>query len=223
MFEEELELEKQESSVLPLVLIVGLIAAIVGVAGYYVVDSRRVLTTADATRIATDVLHAQGAASVRFRTGLVTTSSDEQPKTFQYRLLEKAGLLKIGKGRDYKTPVALTAEGEKMLAAIPGVQKSTQKNNNIVYTVPVAERKLVSIGAIKMITPTYAAFEYTWKWETNPMGDYFDAAAPLVKSFNSYERSTLIDKYGANFYHGEPSKGAMRAVRSDKTWARATE
>jgi hypothetical protein len=223
MFEEELELEKQESSVLPLVLIVVLIAAVVGAAGYYYVDSRRVLTTADATRIATDALHAQGPATVRFRTGLVTTSSDEQPKTFQYRLLEKAGVLKIGKDHNYKTPVALTAEGEKLLAAIPGVQKRTEKNNNITYTVPLAERKLVSIVAIKMITPTNAVFEFIWKWEPNPMGDYFDAAAPLVKSFNSYERSTLIDKYGANFYHGEPSKGAMRATRSEKTWAKATE
>ena len=32
-------------------------------------------------------------------------------------------------------------------------------------------------------------------------GDLFDAAGPAVKAFNTWDRSTLIDKYGANFYH----------------------
>src|SRR5215469_14062832 len=45
MFEQELEMEKRQSSVVPLLLIVTLILVIVGVAGYYVLEGRQVLSS----------------------------------------------------------------------------------------------------------------------------------------------------------------------------------
>jgi len=46
MFEQEIEMEKRTSSIVPLLLIVSLIVAVVGVSIYFVIQSRRVLTTA---------------------------------------------------------------------------------------------------------------------------------------------------------------------------------
>ena len=69
----------------------------------------------------------------------------------------------------------------------------------------------LEIGKITMLTPSKAIVEYTWKWETNQAGDLFDAAGPAVKAFNTWDRSTLIDKYGANFYHARSDQGHGRA------------
>ena len=41
MFEQELEMEQRQSSVVPLLLIIAMIMAFVGVAGYYVVQNRK--------------------------------------------------------------------------------------------------------------------------------------------------------------------------------------
>ena len=43
MFEQEIEMEKRESSVIPLLMIVGLIVSIVGIAVYYLLENRKVL------------------------------------------------------------------------------------------------------------------------------------------------------------------------------------
>lgn len=51
MFEQELELEKRSSSIVPLLLIVTLIVAIAGVSLYFVLESRRVLTTAEVSPV----------------------------------------------------------------------------------------------------------------------------------------------------------------------------
>jgi hypothetical protein len=43
MFEQEVEMEQRQSSVVPLLLIIAMIVAFVGVAGYYVAQNRKVL------------------------------------------------------------------------------------------------------------------------------------------------------------------------------------
>ena len=91
MFEQEIEMEQREHSVVPLLLIVALILAIVGVAGYYLIQNRKVLSMADATRVATEVLQQQGPATVIFHTGMVKSSVNDNPQAQQYKLLEKAG------------------------------------------------------------------------------------------------------------------------------------
>ena len=46
----------------------------------------------------------------------------------------------------------------------------------------------------------------------------FDAAGPMVKGFNTWDRATLIEKYGASFYHGAPTRAAQMFSKSDKGW-----
>jgi hypothetical protein len=218
MFEQELELEKRESSIVPLLLIVTLIVAVVAVSLYFVAESRKVLTMTEATPVVLAALDNQGPATVRFQTGIVKSSAGEKLHDPHYRLLEKAGYLKIGKDSKGKTPISLTPQGQAFLAEIAGVKKSKDKDGNDEYVVPLAQRKLVEIGRITTLTPSKATVEYSWKWETNPAGELFDAAGPAVKSFNTWERATLIDKYGAYFFHAPPAKVTLSLVKSDKGW-----
>jgi hypothetical protein len=46
----------------------------------------------------------------------------------------------------------------------------------------------------------------------------FDVSGTLVKSFNTWDRATLIQKYGANFYRGEPTRAVIALVKTDKGW-----
>ncbi len=222
MFEQEIELEKHESSVIPLLLIVVLIASVVGVAGYYVWQNRQVLSNQEALGVVSAAVSAPGPAVIHFHTGMLTPSVDVKPRDPNYRLLEKAGVLKLGKDKGRATPVALTPEGEKQLQAISGVRK-TQEKDGTAYIVPIAEHRLVGVSKITMNGPNRATVEFTWKWEPNRLGEVFEASGPLVKSFNTWERGTLIDKYGANFYHGEPTRASLVLMKGDKGWQVAEE
>jgi hypothetical protein len=227
MFEQELEMEKRESSVVPLLLIVGLIVAIVGVAAYFVVQNRKVLSVQEATTVAEGVLKAQGPVTLRFHTGLVKSSVDDNAQGPQYRLLEKAGLIQVGKAQgrwNTDFPVMLTPAGTELLKRIDGVKRSKEKDGAEVYIVPVADRKLADISNIKMINPTRATIEITWKWNTNALGDLLDAGGPTVKSFNTWDRATLIQKYGANFYHQAPTRVTLALTKTENSgWQVYTE
>jgi hypothetical protein len=215
-------MEKKESSIIPLLLIVTLILAVVCVSIYFVVQSRKVLTSAEANSTVVGILDAQGPAVLRFETGVL--KSGDKPHDPNYRLLEKEGYLKIGKDTsDWKTPVSLTPKGQAFLTELDGVKKSKDKDGKDEYAVPLAQRKLVDIAKITMLSPSKATVEFSWKWETNKAGDLFDAAGPAVKAFNTWDRSTLIDKYGAHFYHAAPTKVVMALQKSDKGWQPATE
>ena len=216
MFEQEVELEKRESSVVPLLLIVSMIVLIVGAAGYFVWQNKQVLSTADAGSAITTILHDQGPATVQFHVGMVKPSVNDKPEDPHYRLLEKAGIVKLGKSKDRVYPVAITTDGEKLLAQIPGVSKTREKDGTDLYLVPLAERRLVEISKVTMNSPTRATVLYSWKWEPNKLGNLFDATGSLVKSFNTWDRATLIDKYGANFYHADPTKVQIVLSKSDR-------
>lgn len=226
MFEQELEMEKRQSSVVPLLLIVTLILVIVGVSGYYVLQSRKVLSNQEAAEVATGALKLQGPASVRFHTGIIKSSVDDKPHDPHYRLLEKAGLVRIGNDTGaYKqiTPIELTAEGKHLLEDLPGVTKGSEKDGTNIYTIPLAERKLVSVSKISMINPTRAMVEISWKWEPNKLGNLFDASGSMVKGFNTWDRAILIQKYGADFYHGDPTRVTLSMVKGDSGWQIANE
>ena len=226
MFEQEIEMEKHQSAVVPLLLIAGLIVAIVGVAGYFLIQNHKVITTQEATDLAVAVLKAQGPATVHFRTGMVTASVNEKPHDPHYRLLEKAGLIRLGKdtGRwGTTTPVALTAKGQDLLRQIQGVTQVKEKDGTEAYVVPVAQRKLAAISNINKIGTGRATLEFTWKWEPNQLGELFDASGPMVKSFNTWDRATLIQKYGANLYHAGPTTVTLAVMRTEKGWQIATE
>jgi len=219
MFEQELEMEKRSSSIVPLLLIVAMIVAIAGVSLHFVLEARRVLTTAEVSPIVLASIESQAPVILHFSTGQIQSSARDP----QYRLLEKQGYLKIGKDAHGKTPVSLTSEGQAWLAEIPGVKKSKDSDNNDEYAVPLAQRKLAEIGTITMLTPSKATVEYSWKWETTKAGDLFDAAGPAVKAFNTWDRSTLIDKDGANFYHVAPVKVTVLLRKAEKGWEVSNE
>lgn len=226
MFEQEIEMEKRESSIVPLLLIVALILAVVGVAGYYVLESRKTLSVTDATSITENILKAQGPATLTFHTGMVKASINDKPHDPHYKLLEKAGLVKLGKDTGQygtTTPVSITAEGKKLLADLPGVNNSKEKDGTEVYVVPLAERKLVGAPKVSMTGTGRANVEFSWKWDPNKLGNLFDASGSMVKGFNTWDRATLIDKYGANFYHADPTKVTIAVVKGDKGWQIAVE
>jgi hypothetical protein len=224
MFEQEIEMEQRQSSVVPLLLIILMIVAFVGVAAYYVVQNRKVLPTTEASNLITTSLKKDGPVTIQFRTGMVIASVAERPHGPNYRLLEKAGVLNVGKDKGRATPVTLTAEGRKLLAEIPGVNKSKDsKDGTDIYTVPVAERALSGTPTVTMTGTGRATAEFTWVWEPNKVGDMLDASGPLVKSFNTWDRGTLIDKHNAKFYHGAPTKAAMAFSMGDKGWQIASE
>jgi hypothetical protein len=224
MFEQELEMEKRQSGAVPLLLITALIVALVAATAYYLVQSRRVLTSPEAAAIATAVLRAQGPATVSFHTGLVTESINEKPRDPHYRLLEKAGLLKVSKPKGDAFPVALTPKGEDLLKQIPEVRRISEKDGTEDYVVPLAQRKLVSISKITMVNPERANVEFTWAWEPNALGESFDASGSLLQTFNTWDRATLIQKYGANFFHDGAKSVLITVVKNDKKgWQIATD
>jgi hypothetical protein len=223
MFEQELEFEKRTSSVVPLLLIVALIIFIVGVAGYFVWQNKQVLSTTDAANVVAASLKGQGPATVRFHTGLVKASVEERIEGPHYRLLDKAGLATVGKSNGRATPILLTAQGQRLIAEIPGVTKIKEKDGTDLYVIPLAERRLDGISKITMAGGMRATVEYTWRWDPNKLGNLFDASGSLVKSFNTWDRGTLIDKYGANYYHGDPTKVVVTMVKNDQGWQIAME
>ena len=222
MFEAEVELERK-SSFGPLLLVVALLATILGLIAYVVMQSRQHLAPGEAGQVVSSLLHAQGPASVQFHGGMVVPSVNDRPTDPQYRLLEKAGLLKLGKPQGRATPVIVTAVAQNEFKAIPEFRQWKDKDGTDVYYVPLAERRLAELSKVTMKSPSVAFVEYTWKWEPNKIGEIFDASGSAVKSFNTWDRATLIQKYGANFYHAEPAKASVTLVRGDKGWQVATE
>jgi hypothetical protein len=71
-------------------------------------------------------------------------SVPDRPHGPNYRLLEKAGLVKVGKDKGRVTPIILTEAGRRLLAEIPGVSQSKDaKDGTDEYVVPVAQRTLL--------------------------------------------------------------------------------
>lgn len=218
MFEQEIEMEKRQSSAMPLLMIVGLIVVLVGIAGYFLVLSRKSLAPTEAAQVVTKILEAQEPPSVSFHTGMISDGYEENAKDARYRLLEKAGVITIGKAKKDKTPVALTPKGEDLIKQIAGVKQKKDNEGNEGYTIPLAERKLVSVDGVKMSGPERAIITYNWKWAPNALGNEFDASAGKLSGFNSWERVTLIDKHGARFYQETPPAVTVNVVSGKSGW-----
>jgi len=225
MFEQELELEKKESTIIPLILILALAGVIVGSVVYWVLQMRKTLTPEQATTVVSDILKKQGPVTLIFRTGSVEPSINEKPRDPHYKLMEKAGLLKTAdlKGKD-RVNVTLTSDGEKLISSIPELRKRDDKDGTTVYFVPLAQKKVVTITKVTMSGPNLARVEYTWQWSPTAVGDIFDTNSKFVKAFNIWDTQTLISKYDVNYYHGDPNKAAVNLVRGDNdTWKIAQE
>jgi hypothetical protein len=223
MFEQEIELEKKQSGALPLLLMVALIVALVGVAVYFLAQSRRVLATSEAASVVSQILRTQESPSVSFHTGLVKEGYYESPRDVRYKVLEKVGLIAVGKGSGGKASVALTVKGRELLKQIPGVKESTDPDKTQAYVVPLAGRKLLEISKITMSGPERAKVQFTWRWEPNALGTSFDASGPTLAAFSAQDRVTLIDKHGARFYHDAPTKVTIALVKGTQGWQPAVE
>lgn len=223
MFEEELELEKKEGGGYgPLTIILALVAILVGGVGYIFYTNTQTLKPEVAAQILNDGFKTQGPVFIHFHSGLVTPSVDDKVSDPQYKLLSKIGILTTRtKGRNVQ--IDLTSDGEKKISAIPEFQKSNEPDGTIAYSVPLATKELVKVDKVTKITPTKMQVEYTWKWNPTEIGKLFDAAGPTVKSFSTWDRSVLIDKYGADFYNAAPQKLTVVLVKGSKGWQPATE
>jgi hypothetical protein len=223
MFEAELEMEKR-SSFLPLLLMTCLVAAIVGTVAYVVmqVRAKTPLSAQQASGIVASALEGPGAAVIHFHTGLVKPNVSDDPGDAHYRLLEKAGIMKLAKVGE-KENISLTPEGERLLTIIPDFKKVKETDGTFAYEVPLAQRQLVSVTDITMRGVNNATVEYTWKWVPNQLGDVFDAGGSLVKGFNLWDRETLINKFEADFYHGNPTKSTLALARTDHGWKISAE
>jgi len=219
MFEAEVEMERR-SSFLPMLLMVCLVAGIIAMVTYVVfqVRSKTPLNAQEANGVVTAALQGPGAAIIHFRSGLVVSSVAEKPGDPNYRLLEKAGIVKLAKAPRGAELISVTPGGEKLVTAIPGFKKWKEMDATVTYQVPLAQRQLVSIASITMTGVNNATVEYTWKWVPNQLGDVFDAGGPLVKGFNLWDRQTLINKYEADFYHASPMKSTLALARTDRGW-----
>jgi len=220
MFEQELEMEQKEGRGFgPIIIIVLMIVALVGGVGYMVVQSTRTLKPAEASSVIEAGIKAQSPAVVKFHTGHITPSMSDSPDHPQYTLLTNLGLMTFKK--DKKTTaadVALTPEGESKIGAVPGLEKKSEADGQVAYVVPLATRKFVRIENITKLGTGRFQVEYSWQWQPNQLGDLFDATGPAVQKFNAWDRSQLIDKFGSDFYHGEPTKTTVVVTRGDGGW-----
>jgi hypothetical protein len=221
LFEQEIEMEKR-SSWGPLLLVIGLVLAIVGGAGFYVWEMKKGLSQDEAKAIIETQLKAKG-ASVHFHAGKVVSGMDEQAKDPHYKLLAKAGYVEV-KDVSWNTITAtVTPTGEKEFAAIPGFKKWDNPDKTVSYEVPLASRKFLKIDSITLNGPSAAKVEYEWQWETTKVGEAFDASGAALKSFSTWDRSKLIQKYGADFYKNGVQKETVRMIKGDNGWKLATE
>jgi flagellar basal body-associated protein FliL len=221
MFEDELAMEKKSSTILPGIVLVALLVCVAGGIGYLIWRSTQHVTPQQAAVLATESLKAQGPAVVQFVTGPIDSEDNVNPQDPQYRLLEKAGILKIKaqkNGKKRTVLVSLTEQGEKQLHTAPELKIQKRKSGGEVYVVPLAERRLVGVSSVAMDGPDKATVEFAWKWNPNPMGNLFDVSGPLVSSFNQFDRATLIEKDGAGFYRGDPNRMTETFVREGKGW-----
>ena len=219
MFEQAVEMEKKEGSWLaPFLIILVLIGLFVGGFGIVIYQSRQTLKLGDAAAAVDTYLKESAPVSVSFHTGIVSYAAADKPSDPQYKLFEKAGILKIAKTTGYAAQVDLTPAGKQFLAELANVQTQPESDHTILYTLPLASRKLVSVNKVSKLTPDRFEVDYTWAWQTTQAGELFDIPGKLVQELPTYDRSVLIDQHGASYFHGEPSQSTLLLMKSDKGW-----
>jgi hypothetical protein len=78
-------------------VVVALILSVVGVAGYFIWQNHQVLGVQQATALVDTAIGGPGPAVIHFHTGLLTSSVDLKPLDPNYKLLDRAGVVKVGK------------------------------------------------------------------------------------------------------------------------------
>lgn len=215
MFEEELKLESR-FNIMPLLLILALAGLLIGAVVHFVQQSRQKLTEEQAAAVLSGFLANSGPATLHFHTGVVKPATDEKPGDPHYRLLEKAGYVKLAKAKGDAMAIQFTPDGEQRMQKI-GCRHKEGKEGAMEHVAPLAERRLIAVTKVTNNSPRQAVVEFTWQWEPNELGNVFNAENPTFKSFPLWERMLLLDKYGVRFY-GEPIKDSVRLIRTDHGW-----
>lgn len=220
MFEQEIEMEQKEGRAIgPVIMIIAMVGMLVGGIGYMVFQSTRTLKPEDAAKVVTATIALQPPSEVKFHAGRLESSMNDSLDRPQYKLLSDAGVITIK--RDKKSAAAqidLTANGEQTITSIPEFQKKSESDGTVAYVVPLATRKFVKIENITKLAANRFQVDYTWQWEPNKLGENFDIAGKYIQKFNTWDRAQLIDKYGANYYHAEPTKASIVIVRGENGW-----
>jgi len=220
LFAAEIAMEERSFNFLPILLAVALVGIIAGGIYYFVKSSQEVVSVSTATQIINNVLG--GPATTKFSTG--TVEPNNGPKEPQYQLLSKGGVVVTKPKGATSLVVAITDTGETLLSRIDGVKKVKRFDGGTNYTVPLAERKLVAIDKITLLKAHMARVDYTWKWAPNRLGQEYDASGSLIQSFSTWDRTTLINSYGADFYSAEPTKASIIVAEGDDgVWKKYTE
>jgi hypothetical protein len=229
MFEQEIEMEQKEGSAFgPVIVVLILVALFIGGLGVVIYQGNRTLKPEEATAAVQSRLQALAPATVTFRTGNVNFTIAGTPSDPQYKLLEKAGMIKIGKPKADAAPVELTPAGKDLLAALPdvkGVPGGTSAGNNkdtTAYTLPLARRHLVSVDKITKLGQNRFQVQYTWSWQTTKAGDLFDIGGKVVQSLPQWDRLLLIDQHGADYYHAAPTQASIVFIKGDHGWEPAS-
>jgi predicted transcriptional regulator len=219
MFEQEIEMETKEgSSFGPILIIFLLVGLFIGGIGIVIFQSKQTVKPEEATAVIKAKINAAAPVTVSFHTGNISYNAADKPSDPQYKLLANAGILKIGKGKGWAAQVDLTPAGKEFLASIPESKEVPDKSGTTVHIVPLATRKLVSVGAITKVSPQKFSVQYTWAWQTTKAGDLFEISGKPVQDLPLYDRSVLIDQHGANYYHGAPSQSAITLSKGDHGW-----
>jgi len=216
LFAAEIAMEEKSHNFAPWLLATALALLLGGFIYYFISTSRETLSVAQATATVNGILRAQGPAVVHFSTGTVDPANGQADPL--YKLLSKAGIVMTKpKGQTLLT-VEITGPGDNVLTNIEGVQKA-KKDESTTYSVPLAERKLVSIDKVTLLRPHVAKVDYTWQWVPNRLGREFDADSELVQSFSTWDRETLIKSYSVDFYNAPPAKASIVLMKpGDDPW-----
>jgi hypothetical protein len=217
LFAAEIAMEEKSYNFAPWLLATALACVLGSLIYYFVKSGSEVLSPAQATATLTDVLRTQGPAVMGFSTGTVVPPNGQQDAL--YKLLAKAGIVRTKpKGQD-SLVVDITGPGDNVLSNINGIEKVERKTGGSNYSVPLAERKLVSIDKVTLLRPHVAKVDYTWQWVPNRLGREFDATSDLVQSFPTWDRAVLIKSGGVDFFSAAPAKASIVLTKSsDGTW-----
>jgi hypothetical protein len=223
MFEQEIEMEARESSGIgPVLVVLLLVALFLGGIGVVVYQGKQAVKAGEAAAIIQSQLKTKPPVTVTFSTGNVSYGAADAPTQPQYKLFASAGYLKIGKGKGWAEQVDVTPQGKEFFSSIPGMKTVPDKSGMVIYSVPLASRKLVAVGAITKLGAEKCSVQYTWAWQPTKAGDLFDVAGKAVQDLPLYDRSVLIEQHGANYYHAAPAQSAITVVKYDKGWEAAS-
>ena len=82
----------------------------------------------------------------------------------------------------------------------------------------LAVMRLDEIYSIETLAHGHAVVRFSWCWNPNRLGEFFDTSGAHMRKFASEERSEMIDVHGARFYRQNPTKVVVALVRTSNGW-----